>query len=228
MSTRGGSKTVSEKLGRVPALRLAQYDLSAAEVRALNALLQGATITDAANAADVHRSTVHRWRREDPDFQAAEEALRQGLEERIVDRLLSTADAAADVVAEAVTENGDVQTAFRLLKGLGLLDGKRRQHKTISPAVRRADQAIANRQLREFVNRLERIREDGDGFDGSLLELLAEGLAEALADEVEGTTDTELVEDLLDRLDENEPRNREAPSANSGSNGTTPGGAQSR
>src|SRR5438046_1747190 len=45
--------------------------LSGTQERALTMLLSGKSITDAATAAEVDRTTVHRWLKEDFGFQAA-------------------------------------------------------------------------------------------------------------------------------------------------------------
>ena len=45
--------------------------LTAQQERVLERLLTGETVTAAAEAEGVDRSTVHRWRREDLAFQAA-------------------------------------------------------------------------------------------------------------------------------------------------------------
>ena len=51
--------------------------------RVLAALAKGATIAEAARAARVGEDTVGRWRREDPDFRAAGDAVREAATDRM-------------------------------------------------------------------------------------------------------------------------------------------------
>ncbi len=44
--------------------------LSTQQIKVVNALLAGSTVTKAATSAKVNRTTVHRWLREDWNFQA--------------------------------------------------------------------------------------------------------------------------------------------------------------
>ncbi len=48
-----------------------RLDLNDSQVNALAALVAGKNVTQAAEIAEVDRTTVHRWLREDWDFQAA-------------------------------------------------------------------------------------------------------------------------------------------------------------
>ena len=54
--------------------------VSAKQARAIDQLVTGATVTEAAKAAGVGRSTLHRWLREDWNFQAAHNAARRDLQ----------------------------------------------------------------------------------------------------------------------------------------------------
>jgi len=55
--------------------------LTSQQERALDRLLTGATITAAAQAVNADRSTLHRWLREDPQFQATYNRRRRELQE---------------------------------------------------------------------------------------------------------------------------------------------------
>jgi hypothetical protein len=101
----------------------AHADLSPQQDRALVALLGGATITDAADAAGVDRTTVHRWLREDFSFQAAYNGLRRDLRREIQRRLDSVTRAALETISTAIG-NGDVRAALAVLKGTGVLAGQ--------------------------------------------------------------------------------------------------------
>ena len=97
--------------------------LTAKQERALDHLLAGETITAAAQAVNTGRSTLHRWLREDPQFQATYNQRRRELQEAHQTRLASIATKALQTVQQAV-ENGDVATSMKLLLGLGLLPGE--------------------------------------------------------------------------------------------------------
>ena len=94
--------------------------LTAQQERVLEGLLAGDTVTAAAKAAKVDRSTVHRWLRESMKFQAAYNQGRQELQAATRSRLLRLTGQAVETVEHAVA-NGDVRTSFRLLERLGLL-----------------------------------------------------------------------------------------------------------
>jgi hypothetical protein len=95
--------------------------LSAAQATALDCLMLGATVTDAAQAAGVDRTTVHRWRSE-PVFAAAFNSRLEELRAAAHARLERIAECAARTVEEAVA-SGDVKAALAVLRGVGLLRG---------------------------------------------------------------------------------------------------------
>lgn len=85
------------------------------QVAAVTALAQGATVTAAAEAAGVHRTTVFRWAKYHPAFIA--ERNRQ-IEERAIEvrtKMERITNSALDVVAEAVLA-ANVDVAFRWLR----------------------------------------------------------------------------------------------------------------
>lgn len=94
------------------------------QLTAIESLLTGSTITDAATAAGVDRGTVHRWLKDDLDFQATLNGRRAALYQEFSDRLAGLAPRAIDVLAGAL-DMGDVKAAVSILKGLGLLSGER-------------------------------------------------------------------------------------------------------
>ena len=97
--------------------------LTPAQEKALAALLAGKSVTDAAATAEVDRTTVHRWLKDDFAFQAALNRGRRDLRDAMQSRLMALAERAADVVERAITD-GDGRTALALLKVLGLLSGE--------------------------------------------------------------------------------------------------------
>lgn len=93
--------------------------LSQAQERALQSLLEGSTVTAAARAAKVDRTTVHRWQR-DETFNNELQKRRVELQSLVKDRLAGMATKAANVI-EAALDNSDAKTAIVVLKGLGFL-----------------------------------------------------------------------------------------------------------
>ena len=92
------------------------------QINALERLLLGETVTAAAKAVGIDRSTLHRWLRKDFEFQAAFNRRKRELAEAVQVRLLSLADKAAAVVGNAV-EQGNLNAALAVLRGIGALSG---------------------------------------------------------------------------------------------------------
>jgi hypothetical protein len=101
----------------------AEKTLTPAQERALAALLTGKTVTAAADDAQVDRTTVHRWLKDDFVFQAALNRGRRDLYEALRVRLMTLADKAVECLERSLAE-GDGKTALEVLKGLGMLPGK--------------------------------------------------------------------------------------------------------
>lgn len=97
--------------------------LTRKQLTVLEQLVSGATITHAAKTTKVSRSTIHRWLKDDFDFQAELNRRRGELQEAIHGTLRSVAHRAAQNVAEAV-EGGDVSVSLKVLKGIGALSGE--------------------------------------------------------------------------------------------------------
>jgi hypothetical protein len=95
-------------------------DLPPQQTRALAALLGGATITAVADSAGVDRTTVHRWLRDDPGFQAAYNALRRDLRREVEASIERAVHRAIETVYAAIAE-GDVRAALAILRGAGVL-----------------------------------------------------------------------------------------------------------
>ena len=97
--------------------------LTAVQINVIRALVSGQTVLSAAEDANIHRSTIHRWLRENYDFQAALNASKRHLWDEITCRLLSIGSTAIETI-EATIRNGNTRAALEVLKGLGLLSGK--------------------------------------------------------------------------------------------------------
>jgi transposase-like protein len=96
--------------------------LSLAQERAVSVLATRRNVAEAARAAGVNRTTVHRWIRGSEAFQQACETRRSQLRSEVQNRLFSIADKAVDVIEQAL-DDGDPKTALAVLRGIGLLSG---------------------------------------------------------------------------------------------------------
>ena len=126
--------------------------LSASQERALDALVAGESITEAARQAHVDRSTVHRWLSRDDRFRAGVNAARRELRETAQRKLEALAGKALEVVANALDTN-DAKTALRILDGLGMLTGERPTIGSEDPealAGERAEQAAMANVMRDL------------------------------------------------------------------------------
>ena len=103
-----------------PRPQAAPRDLLPPQIAALEALLAGANVTDAAAAAGVDRSTLHNWLRKHFAFQAALNAGRKDLRQAIAHRLERLANDATECVGKAVRE-GDVKAALEIVKRMDVL-----------------------------------------------------------------------------------------------------------
>ncbi|MGE3842880.1 MAG: helix-turn-helix domain-containing protein [Vicinamibacterales bacterium] len=118
-----------------------EAELSTPQLAAVAQLAQGATVTRAAEAAGVSRETVHRWSRENLDFQAAVNGVRRELQDAVNRRLLAVAERAMTNVAEAV-EQGDLRASLSVLKGLGVFGGHLPSVGSDDPKVLAEDEAL--------------------------------------------------------------------------------------
>ncbi len=99
-------------------------NLTSLQNAAVDILLTGSTITDAAGKVGVTRRTLHRWLTDDPHFNAELNKRRNDLSRAVDDRLRAIAMAALDTVENAVT-SGNVQASLAVLRGIGALDRRR-------------------------------------------------------------------------------------------------------
>jgi hypothetical protein len=121
--------------------------LTRAQLAALEGLLQGKTVTAAAEGAGVARETVHRWKRQDWAFQAALNRGQRELHEAVHARLLAVAVAASGNVASAI-EHGDLRASIVLLKGLGSLAGTPPATGSEDPETLRGEAQIATHEVK--------------------------------------------------------------------------------
>jgi transposase-like protein len=138
----------------------ASRHLSPAQDLAADALVAGASVTDAAEIASVDRSTVHRWLRQ-PAFQATVNARRADLRQAQAARLEALAERAIDRLARAIDEDENLDAATTLLKGLGLLSGRTHPLGSTDPDVLAAEAAaVRPNDLEVLMFRLDGRRSD--------------------------------------------------------------------
>ena len=100
--------------------------MSEKQQKAMAALRCGSSFPQAAEAAGVNRSTVHRWVQNDPQFRARYNAWQQEMVESSRARLLTMLDKAVDVIGKAL-DRGDEQTAVAMLRNIGVMRRPGRQ-----------------------------------------------------------------------------------------------------
>lgn len=125
-----------------------QKKTTAAQQRVIEGLVGGASITLAAKAGRVSRQTVHRWLRDDFEFQANLNAARTNLRSEIDSRLVGLATGAIDAVENAL-QKSDVSAALGVLKGLGLFGGRQQPPSSESASALRSQ--AATRELLESI-----------------------------------------------------------------------------
>ena len=93
------------------------YTLEADQLAALDLLLAGKSVTEAAAVVGVVRETVSRWRNTDPAFQAAYNAALQSAYEGATARLLEARGKALDRLA-TLLDSEDEATALKAAAAL--------------------------------------------------------------------------------------------------------------
>ena len=131
-----------------------QINLPPQQTRALAALLGGATITAVAAAAGVDRTTIHRWLRDDPGFQAAYNAVKRDLRREVEASIERVVIQAMETVCAAI-EEGDVRAALAIVRGAGVLGGYSAEIGPEAPAgvEEEADLAARERQWNRLLRR---------------------------------------------------------------------------
>ncbi len=84
-------------------------------------LAAGKSVTAAAAAAGLHRSTIHGWLRNDPGFAAAVESARRDFAETLRDKLRDAAVLALDTLTDLLTRP-DTPPSVRLRTALAILE----------------------------------------------------------------------------------------------------------
>ncbi len=99
-------------------------ELSPAQAKVILALVEGATVSKAAQAAGIHRSTVHDWLKRDPRFAAALRHSRAEYAETLRDEMKELS-ALALTTLRALLEDPSTSAAVRLRAALAILERPR-------------------------------------------------------------------------------------------------------
>jgi len=97
-----------------------QLVLDAAQQQALDWLMGGGTISEAAEVAGVARQTVSRWVNHDPAFSWLYRQWQEQIRNTAEARMLNLADAAVENVIAAIREKNDLRASQFLLRLLGI------------------------------------------------------------------------------------------------------------
>jgi len=92
--------------------------LSTPQEQALEWLIGGGSIAEAAQVAGVTRQTISRWLHGDPDFRAVYDAWKLETSALLEGRLIAAGEAAMDNILSAVRANGDVRASQFVIRTL--------------------------------------------------------------------------------------------------------------
>ena len=90
--------------------------LTPAQIRALNALVAGQSVSKAAQAAEVDRTTVHRWLKEDPQFAAEHNAARLEMAETVQSGIRELADEAIATLRDLMGPNTPANVRLKVVQ----------------------------------------------------------------------------------------------------------------
>lgn len=95
--------------------------LSPTQARVVAALAQGHTVSAAARQADIHRTTIHHWLRNAPEFKAAVKAARRESAERLNDQLRELASTALKTLRKLLDDPA-TPSIVRMKTALAILE----------------------------------------------------------------------------------------------------------
>ncbi len=102
-----------------------QVMLSGPQDQALEWLMNGGSISEAAQFAGVCRQTVSRWLKTDPDFRAVYDNWREQVANITEGQLLGLSESAVAALANAIRNRQDVKSAAFVLKHLAMIAKKK-------------------------------------------------------------------------------------------------------
>jgi hypothetical protein len=97
-------------------------ELREEQQRALELLVSGTSVAEAAQLVGIDRGTIFRWLKHDAAFVAAYNEWRETLRASCQARLMAMAERAAGAVEQAL-EKGDAKLGWAVLKEMKLMDG---------------------------------------------------------------------------------------------------------
>jgi hypothetical protein len=126
--------------------------LTAAQRTAIEKLTSGCTMIDAAKVAGVTRMTLHRWLKNDAQFQAAYNAWQQDAIATARGRMLALTDAAVTSVHKAMLR-GDGRLALRVLEKMGVAEA-------VTPGPTEVEAVQRRQELERRKEELDRVKEE--------------------------------------------------------------------
>jgi hypothetical protein len=124
-SNRESDLTHSPVVQSLPATQASSEDppqrqvmLSIQQEQALEWLMGGGSVSEAANFAGVTRQTISRWLRTDADFQEVYQVWRDETRSIIQSRMIAAGEVAMDAVVHAIRSTGNLQASQFVLKTL--------------------------------------------------------------------------------------------------------------
>jgi AcrR family transcriptional regulator len=128
--------------------------LSPVQAQVIQALAKGSTVTAAANAAGVHRTTIHHWLRTQKEFASALEQAREEYVEQLRDELQELSGLALSKMRELL-DDPNTPASVRLRAALAVL-----QRPSFPKAAWALPQSIESPEHDEFVRRMEYFKAD--------------------------------------------------------------------
>jgi len=112
--------------------QIEKADLSFQQIRAIELLITGRSISAIAKELGIARNTLYAWLNDDHRFQNALNAQRKRLQAEVEDRLNALSEKAFEVFEKALEDQGEKNLRLRaaeiILKGLGFLSGKKKEY----------------------------------------------------------------------------------------------------
>jgi len=101
-------------------ITISHLNLSPAQLKVVSALARGGTVTRAARLTGVHRTTIHHWIRNEPNFKAAIQFAQNQYALTLADQVREVADLAISAFYDLLKP--DAPSALRLKAALAVLD----------------------------------------------------------------------------------------------------------